>query len=591
MSKKINVRKLLGDFFSKNVTLSIGINSVFLILIIVFCDMKYEVSDDYMMDAVLSGGFDNFVNPYLLFSNLIYGWLLKPFYILFPDVSWYFIFQLLMCFSSLCAVTYVVLEKNNRLLGVILSVLFVSFFSDDLYLLMQFTKTATIAICAGGTLFLFGIWGKDIRKDCVIVGTILTICGSWIRYYCVYISLVYLLLIFVKFSLDNRSNEKIWNKTVRNFTLCFALLMLAFVCKFANDQVRNQSELYSKYVIKNTIRSNLIDAPNYGYDSISGTMEENGLDETDYWMMRSWNILDQDIYSNQVLDTVAHAKVQYHSQNEISIKQIVRRFIDRGYQHYTIVFGIFIISMVILFFTPQKVMSAFMGIFITALVLMYFYITGRVVYRVEYSVFLGLAIYLLMLINVDEITDTQKQSVLILGVMLLFFKIPLYIPDDSYKSLSDEEYSQYVYDVMNNSADYNVKKYRICISKRQPQKDLLNYMEENDEYYYMLDFVTAIQRIYLNYPPWERIEAGCWKDYYYLGSVTYGYYNNDICWKNKGIDILNPNKSLVNENILVIDNVYSDTKLEYLRKYYYPNARKEKYISVDGFDLWKYYKD
>ena len=47
------------DFYKKNAFLSFIINAVFLLMVILFCDMKYEVSDDFIVDSILSGAYGN----------------------------------------------------------------------------------------------------------------------------------------------------------------------------------------------------------------------------------------------------------------------------------------------------------------------------------------------------------------------------------------------------------------------------------------------------------------------------------------------------------------------------------------------------
>lgn len=61
-------------------------------------------------------------------------------------------------------------------------------------------------------------------------------------------------------------------------------------------------------------------------------------------------------------------------------------------------------------------------------------------------------------------------------------------------------------------------------------------------------------------------------------------------WKNKGIDEVNPNKALINDNIYVVDNSFKDTKMWYLREKYYPAADVEIIDEVDGFYILKYKK-
>ena len=86
------------DFYKKNAFLSFIINAVFLLMVILFCDMKYEVSDDFIVDSILSGAYGNGYDEHLLFSNIIYGLFLKQLYKFFPVVCWYFVFQFAICF-------------------------------------------------------------------------------------------------------------------------------------------------------------------------------------------------------------------------------------------------------------------------------------------------------------------------------------------------------------------------------------------------------------------------------------------------------------------------------------------------------------
>ena len=48
--------KMFKDKLTNNkFIVSLLINLTFLFLALLFCDMKYEVSDDFIMDAILSG--------------------------------------------------------------------------------------------------------------------------------------------------------------------------------------------------------------------------------------------------------------------------------------------------------------------------------------------------------------------------------------------------------------------------------------------------------------------------------------------------------------------------------------------------------
>ena len=70
---------------------AIILNVAFFLSILLMCDIKYEVSDDFIMSTVISGAYGNGYNPHLMFINIIWGYILLPFYYLMPKISWYLI--------------------------------------------------------------------------------------------------------------------------------------------------------------------------------------------------------------------------------------------------------------------------------------------------------------------------------------------------------------------------------------------------------------------------------------------------------------------------------------------------------------------
>ena len=67
--------------------------------------------------------------------------------------------------------------------------------------------------------------------------------------------------------------------------------------------------------------------------------------------------------------------------------------------------------------------------------------------------------------------------------------------------------------------------------------------------------------------------------------------DNIAVWEDNGIDSRDPLKSIVNDNIYIVDNYNQDARLEYLRQNYYPDARMESAGTVDGLNIWKYYAE
>ena len=78
----------------RKILYSLGINLFFLALCLIFGDLKFGAIDDYFMAARASGALGSNYEPLLVFVNAIYGFLLIPFYKLFPALGWYYILEM-----------------------------------------------------------------------------------------------------------------------------------------------------------------------------------------------------------------------------------------------------------------------------------------------------------------------------------------------------------------------------------------------------------------------------------------------------------------------------------------------------------------
>lgn len=121
------ILKLKTVISNSKLLLALLINGFFLLLVLLFCDMKYEVSDDFIMSTIISGVYTGRPNPHMIFVNIVLGYMLEPFYKIFPGISWYFLFQIIIIFVSSIVVTFVVLEKADKVKGVLLSIILLLF--------------------------------------------------------------------------------------------------------------------------------------------------------------------------------------------------------------------------------------------------------------------------------------------------------------------------------------------------------------------------------------------------------------------------------------------------------------------------------
>lgn len=583
---------------------SLLINLIFLFITLFFCSPKYEVSDDFMVDAVLSGAYGYGLNEHLLFQNIILGYILKGLYNIIPGISWYFVMQIFLCFLALTSVTYVILSNNHRFIGVILSIIFVAVFSEDVYILVNFTKTAGLVTTAGGALFLYSFWNlfdnknSKLKKILLLCFSILlTLFGFMFRMNCIYLSLlIWVPLFFYYVVKSNQEKNHPLQKILLRIAICLVscgiLVLSTFIIYKFDNFFWSKIPEYESYKVYNPVRANVTDIRTLDYGSYEDTLNEIDYDINDFQMIRSWNFLDQDYFTVDKLTLYSNAKKIISKDYSRKFSNIIDEISNRKYLNYRIIWGIIIITLIALFLYPQKIIWFLLSDIFMIGILIYFFIRGRVLYRIDYSVIASTAIVLCHMYENKEAIDKKLSfPLLTIASIIILFKLTTFIPDAHYKYQSDSDYRLYMNGIFSNSSIYDSRKYRINISKKTPYDDIIEYIQNDTENYYLLDFNTCIQNLYYNYIPWKRVPEGIFSNCSFLGGVTTQYPDNNRSWADHGIDTYNPYLSIVNDNIYVIDNYNQNTKLDYLRKMYYPNAWMELINEIDGFKIWKFHKE
>ena len=157
------LENILSGFMSvkRSLLIALAINLFFLVLCVLFGDLRFGAIDDYFMAAVLTGAHGDSYNPLIVFVNALYAYALLPLYHLFPSVGWYYLGLMASVFFSFLTITFIILEVLGLRLGSVLSALFVALFASDFYLVCQFTQTASI-LSASGMLCL--IWAAFYKR-------------------------------------------------------------------------------------------------------------------------------------------------------------------------------------------------------------------------------------------------------------------------------------------------------------------------------------------------------------------------------------------------------------------------------------------
>ena len=589
--------KLYSNIKKHPLLTALVLNGIFFAAAVIFCDQKYETADDFFEDAILSGAFEGRSDPHLLYSNILLGYFLKALYTLIPGVSFYFLFLILLGFASVTSVLWLILrrcgDRTDTLAKLVICIIFLVFFTDDLYILTQFTKAAAVAVTSGGLVFLAGIWDENgLKAGPVTAGLSLITAGVLLRLQTIYISAPFLLAVFIYEAVRNRK------RILSRLLMCTGAVILAFALQYANLLIWNTDQEYGNFKHMESYRPQITDSDkSYNFEDIREPLSDIGIDFNDYVMIGTWNFTDRSVFDEAKLKSFIEIINAQNSKKQINLSEKAQKIADKNYWEYTVIWGV-VAMMVFNIALNRKVwLRHLIPFLVSAILIIAFYFYGRINYRTECSIIISCAIAMGYIAGVipgsSRLPAKSKHLILSLAAAaFMLWHLAVYLPDTSYKTLDQEHYFGYVWNTMQNSGGYNPNKYNIRISSRRPCEELLSVIENDKDNYYLFDFNTFLFIGSYNHNPWKRLDSYYFRDnYFYTGGLTMMQFpGQSKVFMYNGIDPDNPFGSICNDNIRVVDNYFYDNKLTYLRQHYDENTDIKLIGEPDGFKIWKYYR-
>ena len=599
--KKNSQGAMLGNvvsfFSSKPLALALLLNISALIIRLVFFEIKYEVSDDYMTDAVLSGAFGNGYDPHLLFGNIILGYILVFLYKLIPSISFYFVLLVALAFVSVTVVLYLLFKKKINLITFCLAVIFLSCFTDDLYVLIQFTKVSAVAGIAGGLLVLNGLWNEKKKLRWIISGSLLMILGTLVRFDTIFLFGIFLVISFI-FNLIVHAGKKKEDKSVKGFDrlfkdiswrflVCVLIFGIIFGLQYLGSYLNNLDEEHRKFNEFQPIRYGITDINLPAYDQVQAEYEKMGLDYTDYSMLCLWSFIDRDIYTDEVLMNVRAVHKSVAVEKAHSFSSVIESFTEYETLTYPSSMALYLMAFIYLLIGKKRLYPVLLVLAAFGTIIAMIFAASVLLSDFTYDEESKLADYHKELFgkNVKIINLFSVVTVCALVLILiprLFFRF-------SFMNMTDEEYRGSHEFTLGHASMYIPQKVGFPTTTRRLYPDIVEHMENDTEHYYYAD-AYCIQHFYFDYDPWIRPEEGLFKDSYaYYGCVLMHHPGERYALISNGVDPDNPYSGLMNDNILFVDDEYPEHIVNYLRKYYSPDVEIERVAEYDGYSIWNFY--
>lgn len=208
----------------ENLLRSLLLNAVILLVLLLFFEPYFDPNDDVAMCNIVDGSKGTY-DYHLIFINSVIGYLLKWLYMTFAVVPWYSVLQYIILYVSLSALTCILWKRITApfcrcaFLVLLISV------SYQGYIMLQFSRTASIATVAGLVLLLSNFFGKKFSVKVLVCGYVLAVLGSMYRFE-QFLVVTALLSGMGLFYLLHLVGEKNWKPKLIRLVSVFAVLFV-----------------------------------------------------------------------------------------------------------------------------------------------------------------------------------------------------------------------------------------------------------------------------------------------------------------------------------------------------------------------------
>jgi len=250
----------------------------------------YQVDDDITMIQLASGYLGGTPVPFMVFSNVILGFILNLLYRMPTILNWEILIFFGIHFLSVWCLVYIVfslpLKSVYKSFGILVILL-----SDSLFLLnITFTTTATFAVISGFVSILAATYKQSpVARRMLLFGGLLILAGSLIR---VESFLLVLLVIFPCMIIIHRFFD-LKNLVISSLT---AIIVVASFYIFNIIYVKSFPQWKSFYAY-NDVRSQLQDTPRVHLSNVKNAYYDVGWNFNDYKLFMSWFFPDEQLFS------------------------------------------------------------------------------------------------------------------------------------------------------------------------------------------------------------------------------------------------------------------------------------------------------
>ena len=539
-------------------------------IFVFFGSVSYDVNDDAGMNMAAAGAYGCY-SQYLVYINVVLGYLFKLLYFIFPGINCYLWFYLI---ADLVATTMICVSVSDKLSlkhSVVLTVFINLALADEFYIHIHYSKSAVLYVVAA-CLYFAMLLRKDeeVKLKSCLLPTIMFVFGFCVRIQSFESVFPFVVVLFGVIII--RCKRK--GKNLKRFLVLLIPIVSCIMCFCINYYAYYMTE-WRNFKVSDDILIKVRDFGLYDYESGSEEYDAHGITANDFDMIHNWMFNDLETFNEnnlRVLEQVGKANrgkvsILNTSVFKIALKEFSSRLCNRTLAG--LLMCILLLSVAV---CDRWVILANITLNLLTLAEYYYLIFyGRLFWRVEIILWISAVLIGGYLVvdnlsgNNAEIKENQQSAsrlfktaeAAFLLIMILFVFVKSEIIDNSRLTNGDSKYEdfQIIRESDAHFVMYNLAEYGMLLGG----KDIFDIDRKYADYY------SNITEMGGN------------------GNSPAGLY-----FANKK-GITNPTKALFEkDNVYFVGNVTAkNILLEHINEKYGQNIYA-KIVIVDGVSAWKF---
>lgn len=517
----------------------------------------YETNDEFAMSAIATGFFGP-SSPYIVFSNIIMGYMLQAMLKISPNFNWLVFSYYALMYMSYVVIGYVLMKKNKLWIGIGLYLTFIVTFFYGTLVHLNFTRVSTLGLVSGYVLFNHALNRSPVRSRLMAtIGAFMVVFSSFIRSdsFQLVTAFVFVLLVLNTTQLIRKKDFAQLKWRSLRWGVLFSVVLITFGF---NVIVSNQNPEIKKFIEYNTARAKVTDFALPDWKTNEAYFTELGISENDLTTIKYWVLADPEKITVEFYNAISSAS------KPVTLKQFAyKTYVAVGSIFRFLVFPIIVscyIGLRSLKRNRYRIL-VHLGLYsVFAAEILYLVFIGRPIIRALFSVTLTLGI---LIITTFEVEKVGKKAILTICALLMAFGFSTYAFRHDY---------------------LQIKAHDDTVIRRDTLMDALN--ATGNIYVWQ---TIKINMVFGGYTLFESPHKGA-----FANSLSIGGWTTEVPMLNeklKAMGITNVIKSLITDPRVyyIGENDGSmDVLLTYLRENYNATTYVRKVDEIEGVSIFKF---